>query len=266
LTTEEIQARNMALLAEIAVEKKEDEFKGRKEVLSTIVLEQMAINRLLKQRGLETEVRKQHLRRKARIQAKQVETRKKRDDCDIQLKQRTEIWMKRGEDEKRVWRGIEDTIFTDYNVSMSAYHGGDMEGPSAQRLMGDAKKIFPNIADYIKNHIREQEDSSVVDLAPSHVAGDEGIDAVCKDHGVLFVLLDAIFSLLDTPQGKVTEDVLEQLKSLLSFILTEYNRLGLSFTPKFRVLLNHSLCQLHRMKGFHDMGEDRIERSHQDRM
>jgi hypothetical protein len=47
-----------------------------------------AINRLLKQRGLETEVRKQHLSRKASIQAEQVEARKKRDDCDTQLKQR----------------------------------------------------------------------------------------------------------------------------------------------------------------------------------
>jgi hypothetical protein len=37
------------------------------------------------------------------------------------------------------------------------------------------------------------------DVAPSHVAGDEDIDAVCKDHGVLFVLLDAIFSLLNAP-------------------------------------------------------------------
>jgi hypothetical protein len=37
----------------------------------------MAINRLLKQRGLETEVRKQHLSRKASIQAEQVEARKK---------------------------------------------------------------------------------------------------------------------------------------------------------------------------------------------
>jgi hypothetical protein len=103
-------------------------------------------------------------------------------------------------------------------------------------------------------------------LAPLHVAGNEEIDAICKDHGVLFVLLDAIFSLLNTPRGKVTEEVLEQLESRLSFILTEWNRLGLSFTPKFQVLLNHSLCQLRRMKGFHDMGEDCIERSHQDRM
>jgi hypothetical protein len=60
--------------------------------------------------------------------------------------------------------------------------------------------------------------------------------------------------------------VLEQLESRLSFILTEWNRLGLSFTTKFHVLLIHLMCQLRRMKGFHDMGEDRIERSHQDRM
>jgi hypothetical protein len=92
------------------------------------------------------------------------------------------------------------------------------------------------------------------------------IGTVCKDHGVLFVLLDAIFSLPDTPQGKVTEEVLEQLESRLSFILTEWNRLVLSFTPKFHDLLNHLLCQLRQMKGFHDMGKDCIERSLQDRM
>jgi hypothetical protein len=73
LTTEEIQAINMALLAEIAVDEKEEEFKGQKQVLSTMVLEQMTINRLLKQRGLETEVRKQHLSCIASIQAEQVE-------------------------------------------------------------------------------------------------------------------------------------------------------------------------------------------------
>jgi hypothetical protein len=88
LTPKEIQARNMALLAEIAVEEKEEEFKSLKDVLSTIIRERMAINQLLKQRGLETEVRKQHLSHKASIQVAQVEARKKRDDCDIQLKQR----------------------------------------------------------------------------------------------------------------------------------------------------------------------------------
>jgi hypothetical protein len=87
--------------------------------------------------------------------------------------------------------------------------------------MGDGDKIFTNIANYIKNHIHEQGDSSVLDLMPLHVAGDEEIDIVCKDHGVLFVLLDAIFSLLKTPKGKVTDKLLKQLENWLSFILTE---------------------------------------------
>jgi hypothetical protein len=46
----------------------------------------------------------------------------------------------------------------------------------------------------------------------------------------------------------------------------ECHCLGLSFTPKFHVLLDHSQCQLRQMKGFQDMGEDNIERPHQDRM
>jgi hypothetical protein len=108
--------------------------------------------------------------------------------------------------------------------------------------MGDGEKIFPNIADYIKNHIHEQEDSSVVDLALSHFAGDEEIGAVCKNQRVLFVLLDVIFSLLNTPRGTVTEEVLEQLESRLSFILTEWNCLGLSFTPKKASLQSSTCC------------------------
>jgi hypothetical protein len=240
----------------------------------------MDVNKLLRQRGLQIDVRAGLSNRKAGIQAEELETRKQRDDCEIQLKNRkaaqriasakeTEVRKKRGRGEKRLRRGIEDTIFTQYNVSMSAYHGGDMEGPSARRLMGDGEKIFPDIAEYIKTHIREQRNSqedSAVDLMPLQIAEDAEIDAVCKDHGILFVLLDAIFSLLNTPRGKVTDDVIEQLESRLNGILKEWHRLGLSFTPKFHVLLNHAIHQLRRMRGFHDMGEDCIERSHQYRM
>ena len=236
LTADEIQARNMTLLAEIAVEEKDEEHKTMKEILMSIVQERIVINRSLKERGLETDIRNQLRTRKASILAEEVEARKNRDDCEIQLKLRkaaqktasakeTEIRKKRGRGEKPLRRGIEDTIFADYNVSMSSYHGGDMEGPSARRLMGDGEKIFPNIAEYIKNHIREerdsQEDSAAVDSIPMQIAEDDEIDAVCKDHGILFVLLDAIFSLLNTPRGKVTDAVIEELESRLSFILTE---------------------------------------------
>jgi hypothetical protein len=135
--------------------------------------------------------------------------------------------------------------------------------------MGDGEKIFPDIKAYIKTHIREHQDSqenAAVDLMPLQIAEDDKVDAVCKDHIILFVLMDAILSLLNTPRGKVTEDVIKQLESRLYGILKEWHRLGLSFTPKFHVLLNHAIQQLRVMKGFHDMGEDCIERSYQYRM
>ena len=106
---------------------------------------------------------------------------------------------------------------------MSSYHGGNMEGPSAWRLIGDGEKIFPDIAEYIKNHIRQQQESQedlAVDLTPLQILEDDKIDAVCKDHIILFVLLNAIFSLLNTPGGKVTNEVIEQLEIRLSGILT----------------------------------------------
>jgi hypothetical protein len=144
-----------------------------------------------------------------------------------------------------------------------------MKGPSARRLMGEGEKIFPNIAEYIKTHIRQQQDSQedlAVDLIPLQIAEDDKIDAVCKDHGILFVLLAAIFSLLNTPiRGKATKEVIGQLDNWLSGILTEWYQLGLCFTPKFHDLLNHSICQVQQMR-FHDMDEDCIKRLHQYRM
>ena len=64
------------LLAEIAVEEKDKEVKSRKDVLSSIVQERMNVNRSLKQRGLEMEVKNQLLTHKASIQVQEVEARK----------------------------------------------------------------------------------------------------------------------------------------------------------------------------------------------
>jgi hypothetical protein len=113
---------------------------------------------------------------------------------------------------------------------------------------------------------QDSQEDSAVDLMPLQIAEDDEINAVCKDHTFIFVLLDTIFSLLNMPRGKVTDGVIEQLENRLHGILTEWHHLSLSFTPKFHVLLNYSICQLRWMEGFHDMGEDSIKRSHQYRM
>ena len=42
--------------------------------------------------------------------------------------------------------------------------------------------------------------------------------------------------------------------------------MGLSITPKVHILMDHAIPQLIATRGFADMREDRIEKSHQDRM
>jgi hypothetical protein len=83
LTVEETQARNMTLLAEIAVEEKDDELQSLKDALLAIIQDRMDVNKLLRQRGLQMEVRAGLTNRKAGIQAEELDTRKLRDACDM---------------------------------------------------------------------------------------------------------------------------------------------------------------------------------------
>ena len=56
------------------------------------------------------------------------------------------------------------------------------------------------------------------------------------------------------------------LKSDLNLIRIVWNEIGLSCTPKFHALNEHSSDILHKLRGFYDMGEDSIERWHQIRL
>ena len=83
--------------------------------------------------------------------------------------------------------------------------------------------------------------------------------------GSLLVLLDSVMSLLATKRGCVTQDIIDSCRKSLSALKLSWYHCGLSFTPKFHVLLEHAVPFLEQTGGFADMGEDQIERGHQDR-
>jgi hypothetical protein len=80
------------------------------------------------------------------------------------------------------------------------------------------------------------------------------------------VILDGVFSKVNTPRGKVTDQVISDLEELLYVGMGEWKRMGQSATPKWHMLLDHVPDLLKRTGGFVDMGEDAIERSHQRRV
>jgi hypothetical protein len=172
----------------------------------------------------------------------------------------------RGRREKPLWQGIEENVLSKWYVAISSYHGGDMQGPSARRMLINGDKIFEAIAEYIKEDITPQQPSDEQIESVQLIAENQEIEYVCEGLGVVAVLLDSVFSLLSTPRGKVTDAIVSKLESQLDKLHVHWCRLGLSMTLNVHTLLNHAVSQLVQTGGFNDMGEDIIERSHQDRI
>jgi hypothetical protein len=84
---------------------------------------------------------------------------------------------------------------------------------------------------------------------------------------VVLLLLDAIYSLLLTKYGKVTDKIPDDLAKLLELLRVQWVKMQLPMTPKFHCLLRHAVSQLKSTGGgLCDLGEDGIERSHQERL
>ena len=78
--------------------------------------------------------------------------------------------------------------------------------------------------------------------------------------------MDGIFSDFNVPRNEYLDSIIPSLEKKLKILLQEWICMNLSITPKLHILLNHAIFQLANTRGFADMREDQIERSHQDRM
>jgi hypothetical protein len=146
-------------------------------------------------------------------------------------------------------------------VTVSSYHGGDMEGNSVRCLMRQGTEIFEEVATFVKGWliITTVDDD---DIEEGNISNDE-VDSVCQAFARILVLLDEIFSMPMTPRGQVTAELMAKFRIWIELARLKWNKLNFSSTPKWHVLLNHATDQLEQMDGFADMGEDSIERNHQ---
>jgi hypothetical protein len=92
---------------------------------------------------------------------------------------------------------------------------------------------------------------------------DDEIDPVCQAFARILVLLDKKFSMLMTPQGQVTAELMAKSRSQIEGDWLKWNKLNLSLTPKWHVLLDHAADHLEQIIGFADMGKDSMEQNHQ---
>ena len=94
---------------------------------------------------------------------------------------------------------------------------------------------------------------------------DKEIEETCENHGRMALLLDSVFSKLNTQRGSVTSELIGELEKDLLCVMNEWVRMGLSQTPKMHCMVDHAPEKLEETGGHVDMAEDAIERSHQTR-
>jgi hypothetical protein len=137
-----------------------------------------------------------------------------------------------------------------------------MEGVALRIMMAQGRNVFAEIEAHIKAKIDVEKD-----LEEEKKTLDVNIPELvrhCEAHGTMFQLLDGICSLLLTKRGMVTPAVLYALKKRLELARVKWAEIELSMTPKWHMLLNHSVQLLERTGGgLVELGEDRIERAHQ---
>ncbi len=289
LESDEIEARNMSLLAEIQLEDAELEVDECKLDLEAFVVERMLLNEYLNETIITALEKEEHKNAKDELNKLEKDTRKKRDEFEANSKElkmlfdaakrkEGEIRKKRGRAEKTLANSIESEVLKQCKVHLSCFHGGDLVGEPIRILMREGKKIFEDVelhvvetADKLQENLLanedlempDSEDNSDLEMPDLDRAKKAGL-AVCSAHGQMFQLLDGIFSLLNAKRGAVTAEIVEKLKETLELARKKWDDMGLSMTPKWHMLLAHAVEMLLTTGGgLIEMGEDRIERAHQ---
>jgi hypothetical protein len=128
--------------------------------------------------------------------------------------------------------------------------------------MAQGKKTFTEIEAHVKGKIEGEKD--LEDKEKTLDVNVPELERHFEAHGTMCQLLDRIFLLLLTKRGMVTPAILDELRKRLEVARVKWAEMGLSMTPKWHMLLNHSVQLLERTGGgLVELGEDRVERAHQ---
>jgi hypothetical protein len=184
---------------------------------------------------------------------------KKRIDEDVASKKKAysaakksfkEIRAKKNKIDRPVRAQVQQ-ILERYEISSAAYHGGDLNGVSARRLMKHASSIFLEIERFLLGYEHEERCS------------DEYIKEVCSTYAYIFSSLDVITSMLRIKSGEAREEHYQLLDESLISLKKSWEAAFLSHTPKLHSLLSHASPQMRRFGGIGDILEDDVEKMHQ---
>jgi hypothetical protein len=139
-------------------------------------------------------------------------------------------------------------------IDRAAYHGGDLNGKNVQQMFQESDEIFERFKELLLEVDQEEE---------GRCSDDEIGDMICR-YSELCKLFDYLFSMARTPNGKLTNEILNEMKRCLRVTMLKWRDLWLSMKmPKIHGLEDHLAAMMERWNGIGDFLEDFIEQAHQ---
>jgi NACalpha-BTF3-like transcription factor len=152
----------------------------------------------------------------------------------------------RGKPEAGISADIE-LVLEKYNVSRAAYHGGDYNGVSCRRLVGNCEKIMEEIQIILETKKNETCDNTTINEKVKQIEHTLG-------------LLDVAFYYLNIPHP--TDDEKIKAKYAVEALSKQWRDIGLSVTLKAHVMEQH-IVACNNNYGIGDKEESFIEQGHQ---
>ena len=221
LTSEEITARHMALLAEIAFDDNEEKLNDEvqqvsqlkeirdeiKDIISAGVGSEMTHEDIRNMEDYSNQLNEQILEKSALCEQMKQTMKDLQKSKRTAIEKEQSIRKKRGNMEKSMRVSIELDLLSKYNVTPSKYHGGKMEGPAVRNMLKHGKEIFDDITNFIYTNLGNEDSRDL-----RNYASNEEVQKTCENYGSLCVILDAVVSYIYSVDNTFDDDHIEELE------------------------------------------------------
>jgi hypothetical protein len=164
----------------------------------------------------------------------------------------SKLRKKRHRGDSPIKNGLEKLLAI-LGIDRAAYHGGDLNGKNVQQMFQESNDIFLQFKELLLE----------VDEDEGRCSDDEISDMI-RRYSELCTLFDYLFSMARTPNGELTNEILEETKRCLRVTMLKWRDLRLSMNmPKIHGLEDHLVAMMERWNGIGDFLEDFIEQAHQ---
>jgi hypothetical protein len=181
----------------------------------------------------------------------QLETYKK--VLTARTKALSKLRKKRHRGDSPIKNGLEKLLAI-LGIDRAAYHGGDLNGKNVQQMFQESDDIFLQFKELLLE----------VDEEEQGRCSDDEISDMIRRYSELCTLFDYLFSMARTPNGELTNEILEETKRCLRVTMLKWRDLRLSMNmPKIHGLEDHLIATMERWNGIGDFLEDFIEQAHQ---